>query len=41
MAFESGAVPEDWRSAVIAPLYKGYIIWPLRVVLRLKIGDLL
>ena len=22
MAFESG-VPEDWRSAVIAPLYKG------------------
>ena len=23
MAFESGAVPEDWRSAVIVPLYKG------------------
>ena len=23
MAFESGGVPEDWRSAVIVPLYKG------------------
>ena len=23
MAFESGDVPEDWRSAVIVPLYKG------------------
>ena len=23
MAFESGAVPEDWRSAAIVPLYKG------------------
>ena len=23
MAFESSAVPEDWRSAVIVPLYKG------------------
>ena len=23
MAFESGAVPEDWRSAMIVPLYKG------------------
>ena len=23
MAFESGAVPEDWRSAVTVPLYKG------------------
>ena len=23
MAFESGAVPENWRSAVIVPLYKG------------------
>ena len=23
MAFESGAVPEEWRSAVIVPLYKG------------------
>ena len=23
VAFESGAVPEDWRSAVIIPLYKG------------------
>ena len=23
MAFESGVVPEDWRSAVIVPLYKG------------------
>ena len=23
MAFESGTVPEDWRSAVIIPLYKG------------------
>ena len=22
-AFESGGVPEDWRSAVIVPLYKG------------------
>ena len=22
MAFESGVVPEDWRSAVIIPLYK-------------------
>ena len=22
MAFESGLVPEDWRSAVIVPLYK-------------------
>ena len=23
MAFESGVVPEDWRSAVIVPLHKG------------------
>ena len=23
MAFESGVVPEEWRSAVIVPLYKG------------------
>ena len=23
MAFESGGVPEDWRSAVIVLLYKG------------------
>ena len=23
MAFESGGVPEDWRSAVIVPLLKG------------------
>ena len=23
MAFVSGIVPEDWRSAVIVPLYKG------------------
>ena len=23
MAFESGVVPEDWRSAVIVLLYKG------------------
>ena len=23
MAFESGVVPEDWRSAVIVPVYKG------------------
>ena len=23
MAFESDVVPEDWRSAVIIPLYKG------------------
>ena len=23
MAFESGLMPEDWRSAVIVPLYKG------------------
>ena len=23
MAFESDVVPEDWRSAVIVPLYKG------------------
>ena len=23
MAFESGVVQEDWRSAVIVPLYKG------------------
>ena len=22
MAFENGAVPEDWRSSVIVPLYK-------------------
>ena len=22
-AFESSVVPEDWRSAVIVPLYKG------------------
>ena len=25
MAFESGVVSEDWRSAVIAPLYKGKV----------------
>ena len=23
MAFERGVVPEDWRSAVIVPMYKG------------------
>ena len=23
MAFESGVVPKDWRSAMIVPLYKG------------------
>ena len=23
MAFESGVVPEDWRSDMIVPLYKG------------------
>ena len=23
MAFECGVVPEDWRSAVIVPQYKG------------------
>ena len=23
MTFESGIIPEDWRSAVIAPLYNG------------------
>ena len=23
MAFESGIVPENWRSAVIVPLFKG------------------
>ena len=23
MVFESGVVPEDWRSAMIVPLYKG------------------
>ena len=23
MAFESGVAPEDWRSSVIVPLYKG------------------
>ena len=23
MAFKSGVVPEDWRSVVIVPLYKG------------------
>ena len=23
MAFEGGVVPEDWRSPVIVPLYKG------------------
>ena len=23
MGFESGAVPEDWRSAAIIPLFKG------------------
>ena len=23
MTFESGVVPEDWRSVVIVPLYKG------------------
>ena len=23
MAFKSGVVPEDWRSALIAPMYKG------------------
>ena len=23
MAFESGMVPEDWRSNVLVPLYKG------------------
>ena len=26
MAFESGGVPGDWRSAVIVPLYKGRVI---------------
>ena len=25
MAFESGFVPEDWRTAVIVPLYKGKV----------------
>ena len=24
MAFESGVAPENWRSAVIVPLYKAY-----------------
>ena len=23
MAFESGVMPEDWRSCVIVPLYRG------------------
>ena len=23
IAFESGVVPEDWKSSVIVPLYKG------------------
>ena len=23
MAFESGVLPEDWRSVVIVPVYKG------------------
>ena len=23
MGFESGVAPEDWKSAVIVPLYKG------------------
>ena len=23
MAFESGVAPEDWRSTVIVPVYKG------------------
>ena len=23
MSFKSGVVPQDWRSAVIVPLYKG------------------
>ena len=23
MVFESGGVPEDWKSAMIVPLYKG------------------
>ena len=23
MSFESGVVPDDWRSAVIVPLYEG------------------
>ena len=23
MAFDNGVVPEDWRSALIFPLYKG------------------
>ena len=23
MTFESGVMPEDWRSAVIVPLYRG------------------
>ena len=23
MAFESGDVPEDWRSTMVVPLYKG------------------
>ena len=23
MTFESGIVPEDWKSAVVVPLYKG------------------
>ena len=27
MAFESGVVPEDWKSAVIIPLYKGKGDW--------------
>ena len=25
MAFESEVVPEDWRSAMIVPLYKGKV----------------
>ena len=25
MAFENGIVPEDWRSAVIVPLYNGKV----------------
>ena len=27
IAFESGVVPEDWKSAVIIPLYKGKGEW--------------
>ena len=27
MAFESSVVPEDWKSAVIVPLYKGKEEW--------------